>query len=261
METFGIPGGEFGNWTNNKERQASLDYTFDSFCDIAESLEVDLKSISLAGLSRDGLSIAFGARGRGNAVAHYEPMLEVINITKMRGAGSLGHEWGHALDHLIGQHSGCPEFATEPHGHGNIPQSLTHVMDTIFYDENGKRTSYYKDSILFDCYYEKFGHGYWASSCELFARAFACYLTDKLAEKGYRNDYLCGHSDTYSSKDSSGNPIYAFPRGEERKRINLAMSELIEDLKITGLLQKADEKEEDSGIQYNYSADGQMCFA
>lgn len=261
METFGIPGGEFGNWTSDKERQASLDYTFDSFCDIAESLEVDMKSISLPGLSRDGLSIAFGARGRGNAVAHYEPMLEVINITKMRGAGSLGHEWGHALDHLIGQHSGCPEFATEPHGHGNIPQSLTHVMDTIFYDENGKRTSYYKDSILFDCYYEKFGHGYWASSCELFARAFACYLTDKLAEKGYRNDYLCGHSDTYSSKDSSGNPIYAFPRGEERKRINLAMSELIKDLKITGLLQKADEKEEDSGIQYNYSADGQMCFA
>lgn len=261
MKVFGIPGGEFGNWTNDKERQTSLDYTFDSFCDIAEALEVDLKSISLPGLSRDGLSIAFGARGRGNAVAHYEPLLEVINITKMRGAGSLGHEWGHALDHLIGLHSGCPEFATEPHGHGDIPKSLVKVMDVIYYDESGKHTSYYKDSISFDGYYEKFGHGYWASACELFARAFACYLTDKLAEKGYRNDYLCGHSDTYVSTDSSGNPIYAFPRGEERKRINQAISELIDDLKQLGLLQPAEERTENSGIQYDYSADGQMCFA
>ena len=261
MKVFGIPGGEFGNWTNDKERQTSLDYTFDSFYDIAEALEVDLKSISLPGLSRDGLSIAFGARGRGNAVAHYEPLLEVINITKMRGAGSLGHEWGHALDHLIGQTNGCPMFATEPHGHGDIPKSLVKVMDVIYYDESGKHTSYYKDSISFDGYYEKSGHGYWASACELFARAFACYLTDKLAEKGYRNDYLCGHSDTYVSKDSSGNPIYAFPRGEERKRINQAISELIDDLKQLGLLQPAEERTENFGIQYNYSADGQMCFA
>lgn len=261
MEVFGIPGGEFGNWTNDKERQTSLDYTFDSFCDIAKTLEVDLKSISLPGLSRDGLSIAFGARGRGNAVAHYEPLLEVINITKMRGAGSLGHEWGHALDHLIGQTNGCPMFATEPHGHGDIPKSLVKVMDVIYYDESGKHTSYYKDSISFDSYYEKSGHGYWASACELFARAFACYLTDKLAEKGYRNDYLCGHSDTYVSKDSSGNPIYAFPRGEERKRINQSISELIDDLKQLGLLQPAEERKENFGIQYDYSADGQMCFA
>ena len=261
MEVFGIPGGEFGNWTNDKERQISLDYTYDSFYDIAEALDINPKCISLPGLSRGGLSIAFGARGRGNAVAHYEPLLEVINITKIRGAGSLGHEWGHALDHFIGQSNGCPMFATEPHGHGDIPKSLVQVMDVIYYDEYGKHTSYYKDSISFDRHYEKAGHGYWASACELFARAFACYLTDKLAEKGYRNDYLCGHSDTYVFKDSSGNPIYAFPRGEERKRINQAISELIEDLKETGLLQKAEEKTEDSGIQYNYSADGQMCFA
>lgn len=261
MEVFGIPGGEFGNWTNDKERQISLDYTYDSFYDIAEALDIDPKCISLQGLSRGGLSIAFGARGRGNAVAHYEPLLEVINITKMRGAGSLGHEWGHALDHLIGQSNGCPMFATEPHGHGNIPNSLVKVMDVIYYDESGKHTSYYKDSISFDSYYEKSGHGYWTSACELFARAFACYLTDKLAEKGYRNDYLCGHSDTYVFKDSSDNPIYAFPRGEERKRINQAMSELIEDLKETGLLQPAEEKTENLDIQYNCTADGQMCFA
>lgn len=48
------------------------------------------------------LAIAFGARGKGAALAHYEPARVVINLTKMRGAGSLAHEWGHAFDDNLG---------------------------------------------------------------------------------------------------------------------------------------------------------------
>lgn len=48
------------------------------------------------------LALAFGARGGGKAIAHYEPVRKVINITKLRGAGSLAHEFGHALDHWLG---------------------------------------------------------------------------------------------------------------------------------------------------------------
>lgn len=262
MDTFGIRAGEFGNWTNDNERQVSLDYTFDAFYDIAEALDIDPKSISLPELSLHGLGIAFGARGRGDAVAHYEPLREVINITKIRGAGSLGHEWGHALDHLIGQTYGCSEFGTEAHGHGDVPKSLINVMDAIYYGPDGKQTAYYRDSILFDSYYAKAGHGYWTSPCELFARAFACYLKDKLAEKGYQNDYLNGHSDTCVSKDDTGRTIYAFPCSEERIRINKAISGLVQDLKDNGLLQSAQEKkQQDTGIQYSYTTDGQMCFA
>lgn len=50
------------------------------------------------------LGIAFGARGRGRALAHYESALHVINLTKLKGAGSLAHEWGHALDAYLGTH-------------------------------------------------------------------------------------------------------------------------------------------------------------
>ena len=47
------------------------------------------------------MSIAYGARGASKAAAHYEPERKVINLTKMKGAGSLGHEWAHALDHYL----------------------------------------------------------------------------------------------------------------------------------------------------------------
>lgn len=227
IEIFGIRGGQFGNWTNNLERQHSLNYTFDAFADLAEVLGIERTSISLPGLSRGGLGLAFGARGRGDAVAHYEPIQEVINITKLRGAGSLGHEWSHALDHLIAQKYHLRGFASESfHGSQAVPDTFHKVMDCIYWDENGNRTIYLRNSKLFDGMYSSCGHGYWTSPCELFARAFSCYLTDKFKEKGMRNDYLNGHSESYTF-----GPIHAYPLGEERTRINQAIDALIEDLK------------------------------
>lgn len=52
IEIFGIRGGQFGNWTNNLERQHSLNYTFDAFADLAEVLGIERTSISLPGLSK-----------------------------------------------------------------------------------------------------------------------------------------------------------------------------------------------------------------
>lgn len=64
------------------------------------------------------LAMAIGARGAGgSAKAHYEPVERVINITKMKGGGSLAHEWFHAFDNLLtesmtGGHIG--DFLTNP---------------------------------------------------------------------------------------------------------------------------------------------------
>ena len=262
MESFGIVGGEFGNWANEAERQKSLDYTYDSFCDISVALGIDFKSTSLPYLSKDGLSIAFGARGRGSALAHYEPVREVINITKLRGAGSLGHEWAHALDHMIGQCYDCVELATEE-CRSEIPLQLKKVLRAMRFKDNGDFTDYYKGSSKFNSAYAKGGHGYWTSTCEMFARAFSCYLEDKLKEKGYRNDYLCGHSDSFVfTEDETGKRYYAYPRGEERKRINKAMDELINFLKNDHFLKSAPKKKSVSaGVFYSCASDGQMCFA
>lgn len=98
LTTFGFRGGEFGNWMSQNDRQASLNFGFEALKDLAKALEISDADISFGG----NLSIAFGARGNGNAVAHYEPMRQVINLTKMRGAGSLAHEWWHGLDDFLG---------------------------------------------------------------------------------------------------------------------------------------------------------------
>ena len=100
LKTFGFYGGEFGNWLNADERQQFLNLAYDSLMDLASAIGVTPRALSLGG----ALSIAFGARGRGGdgAAAHYEPGRVVINLTKLKGAGSLAHEWAHALDNYFG---------------------------------------------------------------------------------------------------------------------------------------------------------------
>lgn len=109
VDTFGFKGGEFGNWMSAKDRQVSLDYGFDALKDLADALNIEDTDISFGG----NLNIAFGARGQGlsGASAHYENMRRVINLTKMNGAGSLAHEWFHALDDFVGGYSN--NFATD----------------------------------------------------------------------------------------------------------------------------------------------------
>ena len=102
LRTFGFRGGEFGNWNTQGDRQACLNYSYDAFCDLASVLRVPFDFISLGGYKDKKLAIAFGARGKGSALAHYEPANVVINLTKLKGAGCLAHEWGHALDDYIG---------------------------------------------------------------------------------------------------------------------------------------------------------------
>lgn len=100
-ETFGFRGVEFGNWNNQDERQEVMNHAYDGLLDLAEVLNIPPRALSLNG----DLALAFGARGQGlsGAKAHYEADYGVINLTKMSGAGSLAHEWFHALDHYLGR--------------------------------------------------------------------------------------------------------------------------------------------------------------
>ena len=98
VEAFKFRGGEFGNWTNQADRQQALNFAYDAMQDLARILGIDPKAVSLNGR----LGIAFGARGKGKAAAHYELSKVVINLTRTSGAGALAHEWAHALDHYFG---------------------------------------------------------------------------------------------------------------------------------------------------------------
>ena len=76
LDAFAFRGGEFGNWMTQNDRRASLNMGFDALKDLAAVLKISEKDISYQGT----LSIAFGARGSGNAAAHYEPLRKVINL-------------------------------------------------------------------------------------------------------------------------------------------------------------------------------------
>jgi hypothetical protein len=101
-------GVEFGNWLPQNERQEVVNHAYDAMFDLADVLGVPVNSLSMGGI----LSLAFGARGSGRFAAHYEPERTVINLTKLKGAGSLSHEYGHAMDYIFGEISSESPFAS-----------------------------------------------------------------------------------------------------------------------------------------------------
>lgn len=334
MDAFGFKGGEFGNWMSQNDRQASLNMGFDALKDLAAALRISEKDIAYQG----GLSIAFGARGSGNAVAHYEPLRQVINLTKMRGAGSLAHEWWHGLDDYLGRKLGAGDYLSEkPRAYplfqklidtikykpetpeqaaqrtektdartrGNAERWLDSTMlyalkrkgdDAVLAEYDKLKTSflsgepgaveklsdfrksttghvipkseretlttyermlcsmaertevsigrtetdYFRNSKAMGNACEKDG-GYWESNVEMTARAFACYVMDRLPG---RSDYLCGHAECCVDIvfDKEGNPeiLKAFPQGEERAAINAVMDEIVVDLKRQQYLTHSD---------------------
>lgn len=99
LETFGFRGVEFGEWLPDDERQLVLNHGYWALIDLADVLKIPPGAVGLNGT----LAVAFGARGQGGmAAAHYEPSRKVLNLTRVRGAGTLAHEYGHALDNWIG---------------------------------------------------------------------------------------------------------------------------------------------------------------
>lgn len=110
-DAFGLRDVQSGNWVLNDPASAAyhVQRSAEAFADLADLLGVDDKFVAMNGR----LAMAFGARGQGNAGfsgaarAHYEPVHRVINLTKMGGGGSLGHEWFHSLDNLAVEAEGA----------------------------------------------------------------------------------------------------------------------------------------------------------
>lgn len=98
LSYFGFKGIEFGHYVDDLSAMQHMRHSGEALIDLARFLQVDIKDLSLNGR----LSLAFGARGRGKALGHYEQEKEVINLTKEKGSlGVLAHEWAHALDHYL----------------------------------------------------------------------------------------------------------------------------------------------------------------
>lgn len=181
MRTFNIRGGQFGNWVKGDERQTHLNQAYDAFMDLSQAANIPPNAIGLNG----ELGIAFGARGSGFAAAHYETEQKVINLTKTKGAGSLAHEWWHALDHYLGG----KDLATRDY-RSIQPENMRHTelsepLKAIL--QVARTTKLQQRSNKADGSRNK---PYFGTNVEMTARAFESYIADKLAKQGIRNDYL-----------------------------------------------------------------------
>lgn len=101
-DMIGLREVQSGNWVLKDQVSAKfhVEHTAAAMNDMADILGIDAHHLGLGGR----LGMAFGARGtggKGAARAHYEPVHRVINLTKMGGGGTLGHELFHAIDNIL----------------------------------------------------------------------------------------------------------------------------------------------------------------
>ena len=197
-EAFDFRGVEFGNWMQQKDRRQALNECYDSLMDLAMVCGVSPKALSLGGK----LAMAFGARGSGKFNAHYEPDKVVINLTKTKGAGSLAHEWFHAIDNYFNM-QGWDEFATE--STRNVERKeMAEAWKDLVRAING--SDYFKRS---DKYARLKGSRYWIEPTELGARAFAVWVENRLPKYGTINDYLANNPRLVDEKASDAEKKYA----------------------------------------------------
>ena len=226
QKTFDLSG-EFGNYLSQTERREVANESYDAFNDLAYILGISQRSISLG----NKLLIGYASRGRGRAMAHYESTTNVINLTKMRGAGCVSHEWFHAFDYNIGQRAGCPKCFTASYEENPnaVPEPVRRLLYALRRNPDGEITDFFRNAQKIDGSYAKDSYGYWASLVELFARAGDSFVKDELKAQGMRNDYLCGKSQYKTPEGYSINP-----RGEEAQRINQLFREMIAYCKEQG---------------------------
>lgn len=231
---FQFKGVVFGNAVTQKERQDNLNYGFDGIKDLAIALDIADSDVSFGGR----LNISFGARGRGHADGHYECLYEVINMTRIRGAGTFAKLWFHALDDILAKKCGITSGHLASQADENekklLPASFNALMYSIKMDDAGVTTSFYDGSGTFNKLFMKGAYGGWDSGSEMVARAFACYLKDCICNK---SDYIIAHADSYHWEYEDAE-VYAVPQGEERKFFNERFEDLFDELKAIGFFHK-----------------------
>jgi len=226
-KAFGFRGVEFGKWVKQGQGKGDrvdfLNSVYDAFMDLSDILGVPSKALSLNG----SLGLGLGSRGSGNASAHFEPSNIVINMTKTKGAGSLAHEWFHALDNYFqrSRESGMGKtretayitYAPEPMWQKN-GSSLTQAeleRRKEQYPESGWFKSGWVKSenkgvrpVVEEAFAElvdnlnqspmmarsltmdKGKEGYWSRIIERAARSFENYVIGEMSLRGFDNDYL-----------------------------------------------------------------------
>lgn len=210
---------EFGNWLSQQDRQNYLSALGISLFDLSRIIGFNPKDISL----KKKITVAFGARGRGSALAHFESDTFAINITRYQrpkkgstmtkgfdrtklltasgGVGSFAHEYGHALDYFGGTYIEKHKTGALSDGRSlrirtdkalikkeSVSGLMERLLDKIIWSGKEVHSSYFKRLKSAQNKYNL--SDYYFRRNELFARAFEVYIHYKMQKKKYRNIFL-----------------------------------------------------------------------
>lgn len=181
LKTYNLKGFEFGNWLNNDERYDRVIACEDSLAELAKIL--GSKNMGMNCL----LGVAFGARGKSRALAHYEPTFNMINITKEKGDGCLAHELAHALDYNIGRYHDQNKSYNFLSGGDSIAMSL---KNNIGGPTRNAMNALIDEANVFIRPRIKAREDYWKERTEIWARLFEQYCSYKLKKNGSMDKFL-----------------------------------------------------------------------
>ena len=219
-ETFGFRGVEFGNWVPQAERQLYLNKTCDAIMDFCKVVGISPKAFSLGG----ELALAFGSRGKSRALAHYEPLKMVINLTRMKGAGSLAHEWFHALDNYLAKNKSgnitdmatARRIAVRPEV-ANVFREFVDKMNSMYYTKRSNNAG-----------------EYWGEVWERAARLLESYIYNELESQStvspllVRKDALFDESG--QSVEDFAKSVWPYPSERENAEIKPYFDKLFSTL-------------------------------
>lgn len=185
MMYYKLKGFQFGNWVKQIDRVNHFGGCVLALYDLGNLMQS--KNLGFD----HNIGVAFGARGKAGANAHFEPCLMMINLTKENGAGSLAHEYGHALDYFFGMRVDVAKGEASLSGGdstaktimlrgGVLRHQMAAVLNKIIATESYK--TWYK--------YHSKRWTYWGNHTEMFARCFEQWCCWKLLQKKIENTYL-----------------------------------------------------------------------
>jgi len=210
---------EFGNWLSQQDRKNYLAGLGLALYDLTNILGFAPSKLSL----KKKITVAFGARGRGSALAHFESDTFAINITRYSrpkkgstlkpsfdrtklltlsgGVGSFAHEYGHALDYFGGMfvERGSTDALSDGRSlrirtdkkqlqKNTLRGLMERLLHKIIWSGDNKHSPYFlrlksKQKSLRLT-------DYYFRRNELFARAFESYVHYKMQKKRYKNIFL-----------------------------------------------------------------------
>jgi hypothetical protein len=268
IRTFGLSGVEYGQWTNQNEREKYLTLSFDAFADLAEAVSVPKNAIGFGG----ELGLTYGSRGRGGIdapAAHYERENIAIALTRKNGIGALGHEYFHALaanlsrlhtpsgtigDYAETQASIIKRRANDQRANssdntysGSARENLHIAFEKLYMSLTRQPKEFSSIRFIDDIIIENFTDDaawvkssqeqdkidrrpepYWSSPSELFARGMEVWLLENMKSNRVSNDYLVSAARIGLSQTGEY-PVY--PTGVQMEIVKLAADNFFGELR------------------------------